>query len=286
MFFIVDVSKRNSTIYMRGKNGERMNVGNYLLLGSGTFSDVLKFDGIEDDNVFVKMPKSDRGTKALHDEVKVLKDLGGHVCIPELYDPADPIKVLDIRIRCESAHRPCLPLRGIIGRAMSFDLKWSSDTLKFIFEDVYDALEYAHAKGWAHMDIQPSNIIIRVDPYTCRLTVMLADWGCAQRKDTELFGFVGCSEYAHDELFGITKAWMPRLDHDLASLVYTVASLSHGSIPWLSLFQDRHAVVDNDKKERLEKATEAFMPLHKTLELSPEVKGAFLSAIGYQEEKP
>lgn len=266
---------------MRGKNGERKTVGNYLLLGSGTFSDVLKFDGIEDNNVFVKMPRHD-GKKAMEDEIKALKELSGHVCIPELYDPTDPMKILDIHIRCESSNRLCLPLRGIVGQAMGFSHIRSIEMLKFIFEEIYDAIEHAHGRGWAHMDIQPSNIITRVDPSTCRLAVMLVGWSSAHRKDTEVFGFVGCSPYAHDELFGQTKAWMPRLDHDLASLVYTVASLSICSIPWEPLFSDSHTVVENDKKERLKMAAKAYMPLHRTLELSPEIKDSFLSAIGYR----
>jgi hypothetical protein len=57
--------------------------------------------------------------KALEYEAEVLKDLSGHVCIPELYDIDDPIKTLDARIRSESSTLPCLLRTGLVGQPTS-----------------------------------------------------------------------------------------------------------------------------------------------------------------------
>jgi serine/threonine protein kinase len=156
--------------------------------------------------------------------------------------------------------------------------------LYVIFSKVYAALEYANHKGWAHLDVRPSNIITRVDPRGDRFEVMLIDWGCAHPTAAKLKGFIGCPPYAHDELFGQTKEWNPRVDHDLASLAYSVASLSHGSIPW-SGFPNHRAVPDDVRKRRFEMASDVLKPLLQKWNVSPNVEEALLKAIGHQGSK-
>ena len=78
---------------------------------------------------------------------------------------------------------------------------------------------------------------------------MLIGWDCARRCDEVVDGFVGGPAYAHDELFGRTEVWKPRLDHDLASLAYTAVRLSHACFPW-SGFGDGNAVSDEVRKSR------------------------------------
>jgi serine/threonine protein kinase len=262
---------------MRAHAAESIKVGQYL--GSGAFSHVLKLGVKGSDDVFVKVPKSHRMKKSLESEAEVLKNLCGHSCIPQLYDTDDPIKTLDIKIRCESSALPCLPLRGLIGLPASHQHCWESDKLYVIFSKVYATLEYANRKGWAHLDVRPSNIITCADLHGDGFEVMLIDWGCAHRTAAKLKGFIGCPPYAHDELFGRTKEWNPRMDHDLASLAYSVASLSHGSIPW-SGFPNHRAVPDDVRKRRFEMASNVLNPLLEKWNVPPNVVRALLKAIG------
>jgi hypothetical protein len=261
---------------------ESIEVGQYL--GSGAFSHVLELGVKGSDDVFIKVPKSHRMKKSLESEAEVLKDLCGHSCIPQLYDTDDPIKTLLIEIKCESSALPCLPLRGLIGQPASHQRRWESDELYVIFSKVYAALEYANGKGWAHLDVRPSNIITRADPRVDHFEVMLIDWGCAHRTAAKLKGFIGCPPYAHDELFGQTKEWNPRVDHDLASLAYSVASLSHGSIPW-SGFPSHRAVPEDVRKRRFEMVSDVLKPLLQKWNVSPNVEGALLKAIDHQGSK-
>jgi hypothetical protein len=267
---------------LRDHAAESIEVGQYL--GSGAFSHVLELVVKGSNNVFIKVPKSHRMKKSLESEAEALKEVCGHICIPQLYHTDDPIKTLDIKIRCESSALPCLPLRGLIGQPASHQHRWESDKLKIILLEVYAALVHANSKGWAHLDVRPSNIITRADPSGDGFEVMLIDWGCAHRTGDQLKGFIGCPPYAHDELFGRTKDWYPRLDHDLASLAYSVASLSHGCIPW-SGFPNHRAVLDDVRKRRFEMASDVLKPLLQKWNVSLNVEEALLKAIGHQGSK-
>jgi Protein kinase domain len=266
---------------MQSHTAESIELGNYL--GSGSFSHVLQLVEKCSDDVFIKIPKHDQVEDCLECEAEVLKDLCDNKCIPKLYDTDHPMKTLHIKIRCESSALPYLPMRGIIGPPANYQhRRWESDRLEFIAMEIYAALEYANSKGWAHLDVQPANIITRADPHGGRFEVMLIDWGCAHRTSEKLEKFVGCRPYAHDDLFDRTEAWYPCLDHDLASLAYTVACLVHGHIPWLG-FEYRLPVGDDVKEERLKMASDILKPLlEKWGDESQKVKQALLNAIDRQ----
>ena len=271
-------------------------------LGSGAFSQVCVVtevdevnnefdreivDGWTNFNMFIKMPKSHERRKYLWIEANVLQDLSQHIHIPQLYYPDDPIKILVVEIRCETSHLPCLLLRGVVGQTTD-ERKgdWESNDLEEIYRKVYDALQHAHSKGWAHLNVRPANIVTRIklndqSPGDCR-EVMLIDWACAQRNDKKVKGFIGSLPYAHDELFGPSKEWEPRLDHDLASLAYSLVRLSMGSIPW-SGFPNDLLVTDDDMKERFEMACDHLQELFKTWTILPTAKTALLKAISHHE---
>ncbi len=285
--FLVVNSKRNHGCFsirsLRPLRPAPVKLGRYL--GSGSFSHVLTLVIKGRYDVFAKVPKSHRMKKAMEREVKALKAVGGHACIPELFDPKDPVKTLDIHIRCEISAMACLPLVGLIGRPTNHDYSpWESSALEIIFKKVYDALKYAHHKHWAHLDVRPANIITSFNVTRLTFEVMLVDWGCAHRNDQGLKGFVGCPPYAHNDLFGLKKKWTPSLDHDLASLVYSVASLSHGSIPW-SGFSNHHAVTDDARNNRRDTVGNVWAPLLKEWKLSREDEDAILHAIFHHKHE-
>ena len=275
-------------------------VGQYL--GSGAFAHVSQLkiaDGEEVTDVFIKMPKSLHLSKSLDKEAAVLKALMGNSQIPQPYDFEDPIKNLRLKIRCETSNLPCLPLRGIIGKPTSERRDWNLKQLNEICMQTYAALEYAHKKQWAHLDVRPSNIIFRAASRGASrvasrgasrgasrdcLEVMLIDWGCAHRTGKSVKGFVGCPPYALDELFGLSRTWKPRRDHDLASLAYTMVCISKSVIPW-SGFPNHHAVAEDIKKTRQELASTHLKKLFRNMKLDPVVANELLAAIGDKTRK-
>ena len=227
-------------------------------LGSGAFAHALELEVKNgNDGVFLKMPKTFQMVKALERESNALKALRLCDNIPKLYDTNKIIRTLDIKIRCEMSQLPCLPLKGLIGLpanqgVMVLVADKLNDALQTIFRVVYDALEFASGKGWAHLDVRPSNIITRDDRSDGGgFHVMLIDWGCAHSTNSKLKGFIGCPPYAHDKLFGLKREWQPSLCHDLASLAYSIASLYTRYLPW-SGFANQKEVTDDNKKVRLE----------------------------------
>jgi hypothetical protein len=85
------------------------------------------------------------------------------------------------------------------------------------------------------MDIRPSNCIVRISSGLENVQVLLIDWGCAAKiGEEEITGFRGCFPFAHDKLLvKKLKPWWPEAEYDLASVAYTLASLSQDKpIPW------------------------------------------------------
>jgi serine/threonine protein kinase len=255
------------------------------VLGSGSFSHVLKLVDKQDsaDDVFIKVPQYHHLRHCLEQEAEALKDLCDNRCIPKLYDTNCPIKTLHINLRCETSAVPCLPMRGHIGRSAMQHQNWDRDKLEFLVLEVYGALEYANSKGWAHLDVQPSNIVTCVDPYSGCLNVMLVDWGCARRTSLKRNGFIGCAPFSHNDLFDETIDWYPCLEHDVASLAYTMAFLSEGGIipSWQGGFTNCRDVQDYNKEYRFETVRDILKPFFQTGNASQKFKQALFNAIDH-----
>jgi hypothetical protein len=266
----------SSTFTLRPKASESpVQVNNYL--GSGAFSHVLTLNN-GDNDVFVKVPRSHRMKKSLEGEAAALQNLRGHRNIPELYDIDNPVRTLDIKIRCRVSNLPCLPLRGIIGLPLSSNRSLRNcAALEQIVNAVFDALKYANSRGWAHLDVRPSNIVTHI--HGGGYHVMLIDWACARSTKHALKGFIGCPPYAHDALFDVKARWKPNLHHDLASLAYSVASLDTDSIPWPH-FQNHRAVTDEAKSVRFQMTSECLNLLFDKWKLCSEIKDALRVSIG------
>lgn len=266
---------------MRVNNAESCEARQYL--GSGAFSHVWRLDIKDRNDVFVKMAQSHRMRRSLEREVEALTYLRRHDNIPKLFDVAHPIKDMDIKVRCATSTLPCLPLIGLVGLQTNHKCSWGSFELKVVFDKVYDAIQYAHDNGWAHLDVRPANIVFSVDPSGNGFEVMLIDWGCAHRTNRAVTGFFGCPPFAHDNVFGLTQGWTPSLDNDLASLVYSIVSLHCGCIPW-SGFSNHLEVPVEILKRRSELSSRVLIPLLAAWDLSSEVKEKLLHAIGHQNE--
>jgi hypothetical protein len=273
-------------IFMRLEDGESIKVDQYL--GSGAFSHALKLDVQGRNDVFMKVSKSFHTTYSLENEAKALKELSGHTCIPKLYDIENKlVRTVNINIMCESSALSCLLLTGLIDLPASERKCWGSEKLERIFIAVYSALKYANEKQWAHLDVRPSNIITSFDfnHPNGDIKVMLIDWGCASRTTTNVRRFVGCTPYAHDQLFDLrTTSCKPCLDHDLASLAYSLASLFEGRMPWAGFADHRNVSVDV-KHERFKEASRILIPLLETWEVASDYdKETLLTAIGHERK--
>jgi hypothetical protein len=196
-------------------------------LGSGACASVYSVDGKSD--LFMKVPKAGT-TQYLNIELGALKQLS-HDCIPKLGSANGSLSKLSVEAHCLSAQRDCLLLKGPIGMPARKALLELDGTMGVICTKVLEAMDYAHGKGWAHLDIHPSNIIV-----TKSCEVLLIDWGCAAKMENEIVGFRGCLTFAHDELLlrkDKSMKWAPMKKHDEASLAFTFACLSQAkSIPW------------------------------------------------------
>lgn len=289
---LMSVHKGVGTSLYGHKNGCKLLMGTTSIelgkpLGSGAFSNVFQFvikddsNGMNARDLFIKVPKSYQRKASLGIEAEALAELGANIHIPKLFDTEFPLMTLSIQKQCMMSDLPCLPLRGFIGLPASHQKSWTDAQLQSMCWQVMDALVYANSHFWAHLDVRPSNIIIRSHPGTNCFDVMLIGWGCAHRTTKNLIEFVGCPPYAHDELFDEPDNMHPCLDHDLASLAYTLACLKVGCIPWRECFSDHSNVPNNARKHRLD---EVFKIL-KELKIPEEIKEVLLNAVGPERSK-
>ena len=150
-------------------------------------------------------------------------------------------------------------LKGLIGYpASKINVEELNEgDLQRIVGDVMSALEHVHFRGWVHLDVRPSNIIVGQSGNVIN-HVQLIDFGCAARKNVELSHFRGCPPFAHSDLLrpGLQK-WQPDDKHDMASLSFTIASLLAGSsVPWFG-FDSCNVGLDR-LKERSDIATKSL----------------------------
>ena len=116
----------------------------------------------EHGETFLKIPKSRRCVKVLENEAEALKTLD-HACIPKVFLEDTPhLGILTVQLLCDKSELPSLRLKGLIGSPAS---KVNVEGLnkgdrQRIVEDLTSALKHAHARGWVHIDVHLSNIIV------------------------------------------------------------------------------------------------------------------------------
>jgi tRNA A-37 threonylcarbamoyl transferase component Bud32 len=216
---------------------ERVALESYL--GSGTYSNV--YDLKEEDS-FIKVPKDRERIEDFEEEMLILKALNDER-IPKA---AAELGLLQIYLRCETSVVQCLRMEGVVGESASKFYFGDRAEIVWVCNEVSKALDHAHSRGIAHLDVRPSNIIVsrKGQAESEALHVQLIDWGLAARFEKSLSGFRGCLPYAHDELLApkSKKDWLPAPKHDFASLAYTLTTLvfrmelGSSSIPWHGFF--------------------------------------------------
>ena len=105
------------------------------------------------------------------------------------------------------------------------------------------ALQYMHAKGFAHNDVSLSNVVVVVEQ-NGRCQAVLVDLSIASPLYAELPGFVGSPLYAHKDAHR-NQAWAPHPFHDMSALGFLAAILaSQGRVQWRSYLSSPAASPD------------------------------------------
>ena len=231
-------------------------------LGSGAFSSVYdcKLSGDTGDGetrAVLKMSKNWDSTE-LDRELKALQALT-HEAIPKLFK--NDLVTVTVKARCERKYVKGLLLNLAIGK--SLQQKPENVPVQQVLTAVENVLDYAHEKGWHHLDVQPSNIIV-VDngDETCRY--ILIDWGTAVKKvneTTKLTSFHGTPPFSHPEMLLVKKKkddrWsgpVPSAALDKFSLAMTLAYIEHKGVPWSGFH--KKVVTDDMLEDRYEKAVQ------------------------------
>ena len=262
------------------------------LLGSGSFAHVVELG----DNMFMKIPRSRRVVKSVKRECELLKKLQ-----PGDNEPWFPrtmswgVSVVNLFIRNEISQMEVLRLTGIVGVSLGNYCKTVSPEPNYIhhvIQEVYKALEFAHSKEIYHMDVRPSNIVVKSkgNGNDSVLDVLLADWGCSMMRSEKIGKgrFVGCLPYAHDELLGERdqRALIPKAKYDFASLGFTWYHAIARGIDWQF---DRPKQVSPAQLEERRKKMVEFFELGRdngTAGSVPNVRDIFVRSDKKREKRP
>mmetsp|Transcript_83237 Transcript_83237/g.124839 ORF Transcript_83237/g.124839 Transcript_83237/m.124839 type:complete len:439 (+) Transcript_83237:442-1758(+) len=275
--FIIDEGSHKSEITFESSD---VTVKEYL--GSGAFCSVYKCEERDSKNSLVlKMGKNVFDRATLDRELEALKKLD-HEGIPKLYK--EDLFYMTVKARCEANVVPCLLLNLDIGVSVRQLCRDAISHIQGFIQELFDAiravLDYAHEKGWIHLDVQPSNIIVvRNDDGTRRY--VLIDWGTAVQggnKAKKLEYFRGTPPFADQQLLLIKKSekdtWKgqkPKAEFDKFSMAMTLAYIQHGGVPWYGFH--RPVVTDAMLSDRLTKAVELIQKSG----LDPETKEEVIS---------
>jgi len=98
-----------------------------------------------------------------------------------------------------------------------------------IVHRVLDALAAAHAAGWVHCDVRPSNVVVAAPHGAC-----LVDWGAALKPGAAL-SYRGVAAFADERIF-TSRGVAARPHVDALAALYTWLAVALGrrcSAPWL-----------------------------------------------------
>ena len=124
---------------------------------------------------------------------------------------------------------------------------WLRTTAASITSRILDALECAHAVGFVHCDVRPSNVVMAAGG------AVLADWGASRHMGSE-GGGVGVPAYADAGVFHqATYAARPAQDVVPTALLWLAVAVGCGRAPW-ALSRGDDAVTLEGRRQWLEGA--------------------------------
>ena len=249
-------------------------------IGSGGFCDVYSAT-LEGVRVAVKVGRTAK--VSLEEEVACMTALGGRGPLPRLvgrsFDAAtrrttalvlSPLgtPLTEVRKACTSPHQ-CA------------DLAWR------VARGVLAALRTAHAAGWLHCDVRPSNVVLVEEE------VVLVDWGLSVKRDgTVRMGVCGVEAFVADDVLESCaqpmRHWSPSVEHDLVAVGYTYAALWGGDAeclpPWAHRGRAAHHVLAQRTAWMAEQADDSVVRrfLAVVVEAPEEAYGFFDGEVGVE----
>jgi len=106
---------------------------------------------------------------------------------------------------------------------------FSAPTVLRIGRAILDCLERLHSAGYVHNDIKPANVLVGT-PGLAQSQIYLIDFGSVTRLEAGEQAHVGTAVFAS---VGAHEKKTPRPIDDIESLVYLLAFLSTGQLPWI-----------------------------------------------------
>lgn len=199
-------------------------IGLVKFLGSGSFGFLY---ALKEERSYLKIPRKYSAVQSLQQESTILQALD-HVGIP---NASASLGYLKVSLRCEASMLRCLRLEGLVGTPAWGFIFDDVSAIRVVCEEVMDALEHAHLRNIVHLDVCPNNIIVH-QGMDGLVQAQVVDWGCASFMTTYHSSFRGKEPFAHDDLLTYrvqNKSWTAIAEFDLASLVYTMATIVFNS---------------------------------------------------------
>ncbi|KAG8467988.1 hypothetical protein KFE25_007040 [Diacronema lutheri] len=140
----------------------------------------------------------------------------------------------------------------------------SAETVLALLHDALSRVQHVGARGFAHADIKPENLLLGRTGKR-RGVLHLVDFGASERLGAQAQsggGFVGTPRYAalraHAVACGAHAALVPagaeelaatRIGADIESLLYSMAAMATGTLPWDGCLDSSGRIVDGREAE-------------------------------------
>ena len=217
------------------------------LIGSGSHGEVYDArHSVTGERVAIKLSSTKEG------EISIRNELCQYSAVMPGADGGHPPRNIALPITSGCMGKNTFLIQKLLGPSLEevMDARPHILSIRSVFMvglQILTTLEYIHSKGILHRDIHPGNLVIGRTSTDCSV-IHLIDFGSAGRwRDEETQRQISIKE--RPDLSGLTmfacaalhlRKHQSRRD-DLESLIYTLAYLATGSLPWENVqYEDRN----------------------------------------------
>ncbi|OHS99854.1 CAMK family protein kinase [Tritrichomonas foetus] len=184
------------------------------IIGHGNFSHV--YEGTYHDKINVAIKVIERGSeRMLETEIELLEDLKGAPHIVQLYEVLSEPQTMLVFENVQNIDRD------------DFYSDLTLESLRFILQCLFKALEAAHERDIVHRDVKLGNILITPD----FSNVVLIDWGCGTYISNSMSAKAGSRSCRPPEMLLGYRNYGCKCDI-WAMGILILSLLSDGVLPW------------------------------------------------------